>query len=73
MTEKKEKDNEATIEFLVNGMPVELLVEVQVMPWHTIAHTLRETLGLTGTKQDAILENAVPALSSGTASQSYHA
>ncbi len=38
------------IRLIVNGEPVELAVERRVMPWHTLAETLRETLGLTGTK-----------------------
>ncbi len=39
--------------FLVNGKPVELEIGSrphQVATSHTLAHTLRETLGLTGTK-----------------------
>ena len=39
-----------TINFVVNGRPVELLVGHEVMPWHTLVDTLREKLGLTGTK-----------------------
>ena len=39
-----------TIKLIVNGEPVELAVGHRVMPWHTLVHTLRETLGLTGTK-----------------------
>ena len=50
MTGKKEKEKEATIKLIVNGEPVELVVGYQVEPWHTLVHTLRETLGLTGTK-----------------------
>ncbi|MBI4329900.1 MAG: (2Fe-2S)-binding protein [Chloroflexi bacterium] len=38
------------IRLIVNGKPVELSVGYQVMAWHTLALTLRETLGLTGTK-----------------------
>jgi carbon-monoxide dehydrogenase small subunit len=34
----------------VNGQPHELMVGKDVYPWHTLAHTLRETLDLTGTK-----------------------
>ena len=41
---------ENNIRFIVNGNPVELKVGHQVMPWHMLARTLRETLGLTGTK-----------------------
>ena len=35
---------------IVNGKPVQLDIGHSVMPWHTLAQTLRETLGLTGTK-----------------------
>lgn len=38
------------IKLSVNGELVELKVGVQVQPWHTLAFTLREKLGLTGTK-----------------------
>ncbi len=41
------------IRFTVNGRPYELQVGTwlgMVAPSHTLAHTLRETLGLTGTK-----------------------
>jgi carbon-monoxide dehydrogenase small subunit len=41
------------IDLTVNGEDHELEVGThvdQVAPWHTLAHTLRETLGLTGTK-----------------------
>jgi aerobic carbon-monoxide dehydrogenase small subunit len=41
------------LSLLVNGQPFELEVGMephQVNPAHTLAHTLRETLGLTGTK-----------------------
>jgi len=34
----------------VNGKPVELEVGFEVYPTHSLARTLRETLGLTGTK-----------------------
>ena len=50
MTEEKEKEKAATLKLIVNRDPVELVVGLQVMPWHTLARTLRETLGLTGTK-----------------------
>ncbi len=36
--------------FIVNGKSVKLDMGHEVMPWHTLAQTLRETLGLTGTK-----------------------
>lgn len=42
-----------TIALTVNGVSHELEVgdrPFQVAPWHTLAHTLRETLHLTGTK-----------------------
>ncbi len=39
-----------TITLMVNGKAFELAVGYQVMPWHTLAETLRETLGLTGAK-----------------------
>lgn len=38
------------IRLTVNEEPYELKVGVQIEPWHTLARTLRETLGLTGTK-----------------------
>lgn len=39
------------MKLIVNGNPIELTVGYQVMPWHTLLHTLRVTLGLTGTKE----------------------
>ena len=41
---------EKNIGLTVNGKLYELMVAKDVNPWHTLAHTLRETLGLTGTK-----------------------
>jgi aerobic-type carbon monoxide dehydrogenase small subunit (CoxS/CutS family) len=38
------------IRLIVNGNPYDLLVGKDVHPHHTLAHTLRETLSLTGTK-----------------------
>ena len=38
------------IKFVVNGRPVELLVGHEIMPWDTLVQTLRDKLGLTGTK-----------------------
>jgi len=38
------------IRLIVNDKPVELEVGVEVYPTHSLARTLRETLGLTGTK-----------------------
>ena len=35
---------------IVNRKPVKFDIGYEVMPWHTLAQTLRETLGLTGTK-----------------------
>lgn len=52
MNKKKEKERQK-ICLTVNGESHELEVGThvdQVAPWHTLAHTLRETLGLTGTK-----------------------
>ena len=50
MNEKIDAKKEGAIKLRVNGEPVELTVGFQVQPWHTLAQTLRETLGLTGTK-----------------------
>jgi aerobic carbon-monoxide dehydrogenase small subunit len=50
MMRKKNMESETTIKLVVNGELIELRVGYQVMPWHTLVHTLRETLGLTGTK-----------------------
>jgi carbon-monoxide dehydrogenase small subunit len=50
MTEKKGNQKEATITLIVNGEAVELVIGHHVKPWHTLVRTLRETLGLTGTK-----------------------
>jgi carbon-monoxide dehydrogenase small subunit len=50
MTKKKEKGIETAIKLIVNGNPVALEVGLQVQPEDTLARTLRETLGLTGTK-----------------------
>lgn len=36
----------------VNGEPHEFMVGKDISPWHTLSHTLRETLGLAGTKID---------------------
>ena len=67
--------NQATVTIYVNGNQYELEVgqqSHQVSPSHTLAHTLRETLGLTGTKigcdQGAcgsctVLMNDIPVLS----------
>jgi len=52
MSSMREEDREK-IAFTVNGVSYELEVgdrPYQVAPSHTLAHTLRETLGLTGTK-----------------------
>jgi carbon-monoxide dehydrogenase small subunit len=49
-TRKTEKE---TIHLTVNGQPYELEIgnePNEIDPGHTLAHTLRETLGLTGTK-----------------------
>jgi len=50
MIEKKEKKKKSAVRLNVNGEPVELTIGIQLQPWHTLARTLRETLGLTGTK-----------------------
>ena len=45
--------NNKLISLTVNGETHEMEVgrrPYQVAPWHTLAHTIRETLGLTGTK-----------------------
>ena len=50
MTRKMEKE---TVRLIVNGQPYELVIgnELnQIDPSHTLSHTLRETLGLKGTK-----------------------
>ena len=39
-----------SIKLFVNGKPVEVEVGMEVYATHTLARTLRETLGLTGTK-----------------------
>jgi aerobic-type carbon monoxide dehydrogenase small subunit (CoxS/CutS family) len=53
MIEKKITLKNRSIRLVVNGQPYELWVgdrPQEVNPSHTLAHTLRETLGLTGTK-----------------------
>jgi carbon-monoxide dehydrogenase small subunit len=53
MIEKKITLKNRSIRLVVNGQPYELQVGgrlQEVDPAHTLAHTLRETLGLTGTK-----------------------
>ncbi len=48
-----QREKKRTISLTVNGETHELEVgpqPYQVAPWHTLAQTLRETLGLTGTK-----------------------
>ncbi len=50
---RKKSPRRNRLSLTVNGQPVELGVgkePYQVDPAHTLAHTLRETLGLTGTK-----------------------
>ncbi len=52
-TKKAREGGGGTVSFRVNGQPYELHVGKglgMVEPSHTLAHTLRETLGLTGTK-----------------------
>jgi len=41
---------EQLIRLTVNEEPYELRIGDAVQPWHTLSYTLRETLGLTGTK-----------------------
>ena len=53
MRAKKMTLEKRSISLVVNGQPYELDIGKQpdeVEPSHTLAHTLRETLGLTGTK-----------------------
>jgi len=50
MSKKKDTPKIGVVALTVNGEPVELTVGFQVQPWHTLARTLREALGLTGTK-----------------------
>ena len=47
MTQVNEK---GSIQLSVNGQVVILKIDHEVMPWHTLLQTLRETLQLTGTK-----------------------
>jgi len=50
---RKKSQERRRLSLTVNGQPFELEVGIephQVGPAHTLAHTLRETLGLTGTK-----------------------
>jgi len=52
-TIRKKSPRRNRFRLTVNGKPIELEVGMgphQVDPAHTLAHTLRETLGLTGTK-----------------------
>ena len=52
-TVRKKAPEKRRLNLTVNGQPFELEVGIepdQVDPAHTLAHTLRETLGLTGTK-----------------------
>jgi aerobic carbon-monoxide dehydrogenase small subunit len=47
---KDPMEKKTTIKLIVNGELVELLIGHHVEPSETLVHTLRETLGLTGTK-----------------------
>jgi aerobic-type carbon monoxide dehydrogenase small subunit (CoxS/CutS family) len=50
---RKKSQEKRRLNLTVNGQPIELEVGIephQVDPAHTLAYTLRETLGLTGTK-----------------------
>ena len=49
----KKRGKQGKVALRVNGRPYELEIgdgPGQIKPWDTLAHTLRETLGLTGTK-----------------------
>jgi aerobic-type carbon monoxide dehydrogenase small subunit (CoxS/CutS family) len=49
----KKTKKQKKVALTVNGRPYDLEIgdrPGQVKPWDTLAHTLRETLGLTGTK-----------------------
>jgi carbon-monoxide dehydrogenase small subunit len=46
----KSRTAEKNIRLTVNGKPYQLMVGKDVNPQHTLAYTLRETLGYTGTK-----------------------
>ncbi|MGD8387249.1 MAG: (2Fe-2S)-binding protein [Desulfobacteraceae bacterium] len=51
--ETHKQENPEAVVFHVNGIPRELAIGEkphQISPSHTLAHTLRRTLGLTGTK-----------------------
>lgn len=43
-------EDETRIRFTVNGRMCGFRIGERVQPWHTLAHTLRDTLGLVGTK-----------------------
>jgi len=47
---QREVADKNNIHITINGEPRELMLNKDVNPWDTLAHTLRETLGLTGTK-----------------------
>lgn len=53
MSKKGKKTDDQKISLSVNGRAIELAVGSrpgEVEPFHTLSHTLRDTLGLTGTK-----------------------
>jgi carbon-monoxide dehydrogenase small subunit len=50
MKRKVESKEENNISLTVNGKRHELMVGKDVSPEHTLSHTLRETMGYTGTK-----------------------
>jgi carbon-monoxide dehydrogenase small subunit len=63
------------VNLTVNGLPVRLQVGVDVQPWNTLLGTLREKLGLTGTKPGCdmgscgrctVLANGTPVLACST-------
>jgi aerobic-type carbon monoxide dehydrogenase small subunit (CoxS/CutS family) len=45
-----ENSSASYIRITVNGESRELMIGKDVQPWHTLAYTIRETLGYTGTK-----------------------
>ena len=47
---KRQPGKPKTIQLTVNGKPYDLMIGKDIKYSHTLAHTLRETLGLTGTK-----------------------
>lgn len=50
MSTNKTATTDSTVRLIVNGRAYTLRVGLDIEPNHTLAHTLREKLGLTGTK-----------------------